>query len=537
MQTIIKNFRTVVLGLALFFVVLCSSVHSEETGTSLHYAGTVIDEQNQPIADATVIFDYRRKQAFQQKPLPQTKSAKDGTFEFEFPKSVFEGSEGPEPWLLGRIVAIKNGYGFADARCGKFEKNAKPRADWPTDWTHTDFHFNQRKTLLLNKDDVPIVGQLVDKDGKPVVDALITTRSVGYGYYNSLDSWAKAYTPESLAKDGIGSIHFQGLRYVDGPYGAVFRGLPQSSYVQDVHSDSDGRFTIHGVGHERVARLAVIHPNFETACFFARTRAGEIVKVPNSYEKKQPVEEIHIFPNEFKIQLGATIPLVGQITNRFTGEPVAGCEIIPSFAKPTNGFLRDYQRPSRTISDKDGHYKVTGLPITKITFGLYPSAESGYLPDLFQVTLTPDQPNMTYNKKLTPGVIVKGRVTDKESGKPVYGHVQYYAAESNSMTQRGHWPTHANNSYFFDEDGRYSIAVLPGKGLLTFQSEEQVDYVKGEIRGAISIPTFEKSKQTYYRTQPELNSANYELTTEVNPSRETKVLDLDVQLFPKKKTP
>ncbi len=73
---------------------------------------------------------------------------------------------------------------------------------------------------------------------------------------------------------------------------------------------------------------------------------------------------------------------------------------------------------------------------------------------------------------LKRGVLVRGRVTDKATGRPVSGYVGSYTFADNPHVDE--FPGY-KESYqplaFLDDDGRYEIVTLPGRGIIACRSD------------------------------------------------------------------
>jgi hypothetical protein len=88
---------------------------------------------------------------------------------------------------------------------------------------------------------------------------------------------------------------------------------------------------------------------------------------------------------------------------------------------------------------------------------------------------------------LPRGVLVRGRIAEKDSGKPVAGALVFYEAQLNNPNARfqeagPHNFANGRNAVTSKPDGTFRIACLPGAGYLTIQGPEP-DYVLGENGG------------------------------------------------------
>ena len=80
---------------------------------------------------------------------------------------------------------------------------------------------------------------------------------------------------------------------------------------------------------------------------------------------------------------------------------------------------------------------------------------------------------MNFDIALKRGVLVRGRVTDKATGKPVSGYVNAYTFRDNPHV--GEFPGYRSS---YDalcppsmDDGRYEVVALPGRGIIACRSD------------------------------------------------------------------
>ena len=125
-----------------------------------------------------------------------------------------------------------------------------------------------------------------------------------------------------------------------------------------------------------------------------------------------------------------TRPIVGTVRDKDTGAPIPGVHItgmpnIPNSLITTPGV--------EATTDAQGRYQVNGLPTSR-GFKLFTEAPVGqpYVNCGFISPAGEPRPGpFTFDIALKRGVLVRGRLTDKATGKPVRGHVEYYAFQDN----------------------------------------------------------------------------------------------------------
>jgi RNA polymerase sigma factor (sigma-70 family) len=285
-------------------------------------------------------------------------------------------------------------------------------------------------TLRLVRDDLPLRGRVVDLQGKPVAGATVR-----------IDNELLVPANGNLAD--LTSLHSAALATLFPP----------------VKTRADGSFQINGVGRDRVAALRVEGPTIATQQLRAVTRPAD---KPGASPRGVPFDVLAV----------PTRPVVGTVTDKETGKPLTGV-VVRSY---TVGGAEDFNGLVRTTTDRDGHYRLLGLPkapgnaIVAEAWGRTPRPED--LPYLAAVRKVGDAPGLepvTVDVAMRRGVWVKGRVIDKATGKTVPAGFDYFCFGDNPFGSDlllpqglpGHWTR---------KDGSFRVVALPGRGLLGFRA-------------------------------------------------------------------
>jgi RNA polymerase sigma factor (sigma-70 family) len=340
-------------------------------------------------------------------------SAADGVFQFSVARSIEDAAWYGNAWDQTYVVAAAEGHGLACA-------HVRPE-------TAGDL------TLRLVKDDEPLRGRVLDLEGKPVVGATVR-----------IDD--ELMVPADKGTDRT-SLH-----------SAAFATL-----FPPVKTGADGRFQINGIGRERAATLRVEGPTIATQRVQAMTR---------------PADKAGAGPRGVPVGLVAvpTRPVVGTITDKETGKPLAGV-VVRSYAI---GGAEDFNGLVRTTTDKDGHYRLLGLPkgqgntVMAEAWGRAPRPEDlPYLAAMRKVDDPPGLEPVTVDLGMRSGIWVKGRVIDKATGKTVPASFDYFCFGDNPLGSDlllpqglpGHWTR---------KDGTFRVVALPGRGLLGFRASPDI---------------------------------------------------------------
>jgi protocatechuate 3,4-dioxygenase beta subunit/beta-lactamase regulating signal transducer with metallopeptidase domain len=454
-----------------------SSAKSDGTFT---FAGSVVDEQGQPVARAKVSVSYFHKNPSAPDALPALLTDERGKFEFSAKNGDFvDGADGGQGfWFDAGLVAVKAGYGFAFRPLVHFETSGRPASELP-DRQRDRLAIPPGKksnVLTLVRDDIPIRGRILNADGQPVAGATIEAFEFWEGKDGTLDAWdaaskkpdadtstttphlrqiARGHTVNFNFRGGMGSAPARRATM----HGNVFAGS-RPPLIPVVHTGEDGRFTLHGIGRERIAELLISGPGIETSEERVRTRAGETVKLGLDSPVPHASLAFTYHPHEFTLVSGPSIPVTGRVTDFKTGQPLAGVGVESS------GQWKG------VVTDADGKYRLEGLPVGVNDLLITPPARSRHLPGGVHLTTTAAAPTVVRDISLTAGVLVRGRAIDETTGKPVRGNLQYFAYKTNPHATESDslHEGHSQNGIHPDADGRFEIPVLPGQGILALRA-------------------------------------------------------------------
>ena len=392
--------------------------------------GRVLDPAGRPVGGAKV---YLHPPA----PAPDTHGPRatsdvGGRFQFTFRKSEIPGEIWQvEPWKEAQIAAQADGFGPA--------------------WMGVEALSGQPITLKLVEDDVPIEGAIEDLEGRPLEGIIVRPKWVGEPLGGRLDRFIEAFREHPFWDV------FQTGRYFRFHFNT---GLPA-----EIKTDAQGRFRLSGVGRERVVALQTEGPNVEHLYIYAATRAGiDFKRVDRSSRGNKVMMEIGwnmpvIYSNKFHHLANPTRPIVGTVRERGTGKPIADATV-------SAGVSGREVFVANTRTDAEGHYRLVGLP-TEGRVSVFATAKGR--PYLGQkVTRTIESAGaepVTIDVELPRGVVMRGRITDAATGKPVRGRVAYLPFSDNPYLSAA--PGFSGDAgVWTDRDGSYETIGLPGPAVL-----------------------------------------------------------------------
>jgi RNA polymerase sigma factor (sigma-70 family) len=377
-----------------------------------------------------------------------------------------------EPSFFGRVAPLELAKTDED---GKFQSTLKPlgRAvpDFRTlvarapgfaaDWVNVgEVDSDRPVTFRLMPDDVPVRGQVLDLEGKPVPGVLVTVRAIQTTASGSLkpvlDMWqAEPYQALQKARKEVHTV--------------VCAGLPET-----VTADREGRFEIKGVGRERLLHLHFDGKGIESASVRVVTIPGfdpkSVAPAPGAKRSPLPRAAPELYGPDFTHVAKPDAQITGIVTDAKTGKPMPGVQVTGSVE---NSWWENH---AKTKTDADGRYRVAGLAKgARRRIVVFPGEASPYMMAGKVVVDVPGLEKSTADVRLTRGVLVRGRITDKATGKPISGAgIHYTPLSGNPFYAKAPGMEAfrmAGGSVSSDADGAFRLIVLPGVGLITAQGE------------------------------------------------------------------
>lgn len=354
---------------------------------------------------------------------------------------------------------------------------------------------------------LPLEGRVVDLEGRPVAGARVEVNRVWAARDNNLAQWL-----DRAREDGLDYLE-QGL-----------------SRVQEEKSDAttgpDGRFRLAGIGPDRVAELYISGPTIATAELYATGRDGSDVRAAIRRGFKPKAIVFHSRRFQHAAERGK--PIEGFIRDKDTGQPIAGVGLRAAVYDEQSGI------PAPGVwahSDASGHYRLDGLPRAP-AYRLFVNPVPGqpYIGGTFRAPAdTPAFDPVTFDITLKRGVVVRGQVTDRATGRPIAGYVHVYTFRDNPHVDefpglRSRMGTPLGIPL---KDGRYELVAAPGHGVIGCRAQE-MDHYRGSI-GAEAIKGYDP-EYTSLPTIPYCNVLNYNVVADfdLDPKAESATVDLRV---------
>jgi RNA polymerase sigma factor (sigma-70 family) len=385
-------------------------VASDEAADRLTYAGQVLDPNGRPLSGATVYLELPDANVVLHK---LGTSGADGRFRTTVSRRELT-KPGTEPrWRLAKVVATAPGYGPV----------------W--EWTPVPVRLDTRPTddlmLRLTRDDVPIDGRILTVEGRPVVGARIVASTLTYG---------RNTAGEPIPWDSPANV-------------AGWSDLRLGSLAAEATTDATGRFRIKGIGSDRLVTLGVTGPHVAQQEIQVQTRtiATRRVEVPGELVNGRPPTR-PIYGASFIHIAEPGRLLEGIVREQGTGQPIAGAQV------------------NAIATDGEGRFRIDGLD-REFEYALQVHGPPGRPYFNRRLTIASQGHGLdpvTAEVELSRGVLIRGRLTDRMTGKPIRGGVFYAPLKGNP-----HAPEvlgRVENDDVSDEAGQFAVIGLPGRGVL-----------------------------------------------------------------------
>ena len=427
----------------------------DEPAGLVEVRGIVLDPTGKPVAGARV-------RASTRDPVEIATSGPDGRFRL----MVLP----PDPWIpladygggYPRLAAWAPGFGL-----GSFNGGLLPGPPGEV-------------TIPLVEDGPPIEGRIIDGDGRPAAGARVRVKVAWVADRMSFADWM------ARARSGV----------ANSLQGALFGVTP----AIDAETDGDGRFQLTGIGRDRVATLLVSGSTIASTEIRVMTsddpeiRGAGDTSIPPPGKSATPRAEV-FHARKFEAVAGPTRPIEGVFRDHDTGRGIEGMPLRAVVLNQPSDLVIS------TRTDAEGRYRLLGLPAAPAYQVLFEQFPRHVLPYPNTTVRTPaDGRNVgpiELDVTLKRGVVIRGRLTDKATGRPVLGDVQAFVLGDNPhMAEYPHYDPIRKTRNRTDEDGRFQVVTPPGRGFLTVRADRD-DYVNA--LGAESIAGYDP-KQGVIRT-------------------------------------
>ena len=356
----------------------------------------------------------------------------------------------------------------------------------------------ERKTVEIKLLEQGIIeGKLVDIEGQPAVGETLQINRVK-------SREANARNVSSMF--GINSDRMLGLDWDQN-------ATPPVAWLPSVITDEDGRFKLTGVPIGHGVFVSVVNSKkFPPQGFAINT--GQQSRDDDHYRSTariyKPSEEAVVVLSPGKV-------FTGVVTFEDTGEPVPDAKVSIWASQSEFGTMSSIEGHT----DAEGRYRL--LPKPGIRFGVaaYPPSGVPYMArETERLTWENGDSTREVDIKLPRVVLVRGRVLEEGTGKPVEGATITYESGGKQKSVPKNAVTGWQAKQTSDVDGNFTFAVPPGRGTLLVKKA-----------GANYVLQQELSRKIHY-DKPGGSRVYAHALHEINASMEEGDLDVEIQVKP-----
>jgi RNA polymerase sigma factor (sigma-70 family) len=392
----------------------------------------------------------------------------EGQFSFQIRRSEFTTrsyyGNGRDLWSVGTVLAVTPGNAIG--------------------YGHGSVVPGERIPIELSKDDAPIEGRVQNLEGQGVAGATVRVIGLYRPKRADLEAWYGGVKAGKLNQqviyDHLGA--FEGDDLIDGVLNPLY---------PPVSTGKDGKFTLKGLGRERVALLRIEGDGIETEDVMVMTRQGKEVIAARDVEIKSGAPQIlngryTVYGAKFNHSAAPSSPIAGVVRDLDTGKPVANA-MVTLAAAGSDGLARKPERLwARTGAD--GKYRLTGVRVQRgCTLSVEGPADQPYLASMIEVPIVAGLAPITLDLKVKRGIWATVRVFDKADNSSQPCEVEYFAIADNPNLKNVPTlrPTQVRRANINDDTIR--LAVLPGPGIVAVQIPGRHSFVSLSSPRAKSI--------------------------------------------------
>jgi RNA polymerase sigma factor (sigma-70 family) len=367
-------------------------------------------------------------------------------------------------------------------------------------------------------DDVPIAGQIIDLEGKPVAGATVRVLEIRVARGDDLGPWLDAIKAEKGRSFDLEQQYLKRLAGAAHPRAAT---------------DAQGRFRLTGIGRNRLVLVQLDGPTVTSQKIRVLTRPGKPIEAMEFQGKPalgDPRRVTVYYGARFRYAAMPSRDIVGVVRDRSTKKPLGG--VVIGSLKLANHPLHypfDGQEIVRATTDAQGRYRLQGMPKGEGNkLKIVPPADLPYIAIRANVPNPAGLGPVTLDFELKRGVWIEGKITDKGTGKPVKGGVEYFPLDSNP--NRRDFPGADRLLRTFGtvkEDGSYRVIALPGPGMIAVYSPQN-NYLRVDQRQ----DEFGSKGLTREEYPGYLRGSNCGALTPINPAKGAEQVKQDVTLDP-----
>ena len=423
-----------------------SSTSDRRDDTERTHTGKVVDAQGRPIAGAQVaaINDNGGVNHRKKKVLAQTNTDRDGSYSL-----TFKPEDGDN-----RVRVTAQGYG--ENFVGFTE-------------LHELFTKGQSKLDLQLGKEEPIIGRIVDTEGRPVPN--VKLQVIHLMLPTSSDAVAKwsSQSPSELLKSGdfmmwndprITATMFPTRLTEDYATGKATDKAPT------VQTDKDGRFRIDGYSADSLLHVRLTDPAIAVQEVQLVARKMPVVHAFGHWVRSADYRH---YGNDATLVVSPTQLIRGRVIAAESQMPLVGVPVVVT-RLGDSVWMDD---AAQAVTNQDGQFELTGAPLGGgHVVEVRPAVDLPYFTTHIELPKANEPTPLVCNFQLTKCKWIRGRVTD-EQGKGVVAKLNLHPFRDNEYATKypnfdpkitGQTPDFGTLT---NERGEFRIKAIPGHSLLT----------------------------------------------------------------------
>jgi RNA polymerase sigma factor (sigma-70 family) len=322
-----------------------------------------------------------------------------------------------------------------------------------------------RPVELRTVADRPVRGRVVNTQGKPVPGARVAVQHVGVYAGDSLDPFLAEWMKRPF-ESGMPA----GTRSLSLPSGTDDRWRGAGAFFAAT-TGADGRFTIAGVGAERLVALSVRGAGIARTEVWVVNRDGfdprpyneaTVGKIPTGVDRSFGFNPL-LFGPDPSVVLEGEKPVRGVVRELDTGRGLAGVRVSMEYFDGSRSY------PLTATTGAGGRFEIRGArKAVTYTFQVGSDPAAGLLGRHVTVPDTDGYRPVTADIALARGVVVTGRVVAAATGKGIPGFATVGVLFDNPFFRSRPEYAEADQTEFQPTavDGTFRVVTIPGPVLL-----------------------------------------------------------------------
>ena len=377
--------------------------------------GRVVDPLSNPVPGATVITSARTK---------------------------FDGNGGAAArglTLIGQVDADPSGSFRLDASRTSSSRNDEVMAialapGFGAGWTRIDPDAGEPRAVVALQPEQLVRGRLLNVSGQPVQDVVVSVAAI--------------LRPLVLHPEQPDRLR----RHTEGPRFSWELMNNHPGWPKPATTDSDGRFTIRGLGRGCEIQLGITDQRF----------ARQMIEIPTNDAAGDRVAKATLQPAQI---------ISGRVTLADTGAAVSHAMVRIS----STGTGQRAYRSTSFQTDSEGRFRANPAAGELFAVSASPPPGHPYLRATKRIEWSKGAITHSVDLALPRGVLIRGTVVEEGSERPVTGASVYFNSHSRAVDSND-----IGSQSETAGDGSFAIAVRPGPGCLAVLAPNE-DYVLREI--------------------------------------------------------